>query len=99
MLSRHHMKRGEWDRAVATAPANVHDRIERRQRDGEIRWMRRDALVARPENRVRPTDAHQRRAPRSGLALVALCCDIPEIRAARTLQNIAADCRHVAHLS
>ena len=52
-----------------------------------------------PEHGVQAVEAVQRRAARARIALVALGVgDVAEIGAARALQHVAAEARHVADL-
>src|SRR5882724_4869148 len=60
--------------------------------------MRRDACLARAEDRVRPVNAYPRGTAGPWLLLVAGDARIPETRAARALQQVAADGGHVAYL-
>src|SRR3954471_14169833 len=60
--------------------------------------MARDAMIAAPQDREAAMLAQDCRAATARLALVAGRADIAEIEAAGTLQQIAADRRHVAHL-
>ncbi len=79
---------------------NLHLRIQSDQRLGKIAWIRRDAMVTDAENRVAAIDALHRGAARPGIPLVAgFPARIAKVGAARALQNVAAERRHVADLS
>jgi hypothetical protein len=60
--------------------------------------MRRDAVLAPAENGVKPVVAAAGVAARTGIAFVAGAGDVVEVRAARALQEIAADGRGIAQL-
>src|SRR4029077_4405846 len=64
----------------------------------EIRRMGRDAALAPSHYRVKPVLAASGITARTGIALIAGTCDIVKIRAARPLQQIAADRRGIAKL-
>ncbi len=76
------------------------DRVERDERHGKIAGIGCDAGLAGAEHRVVAGDAVERGAAAAGRAFVAGGEDrgIAEIGAARPLQQVAADRRHVADL-
>src|SRR5678815_4751595 len=76
-------------RPRAVRSLDVHDGIERDESDGEVRWMRRDAVLARAEDRVPAVDPQQRGASAGGLALVARRDAVAEIAAADALEEIS----------
>jgi hypothetical protein len=73
-------------------------RVEGDQRDGEVRGVRRHAVVASAEDGVRAVLTRDGRAPRAGRPLVARKHRVAEVRAAGALQEIASDRGHVANL-
>jgi hypothetical protein len=73
--------------------------LQGRHRDGHVRGMGGDAVLARAEDRVRPVDTADRRAAGTGVPLVAGSGRIVEVRAAGALQQVAADGRLVAQLA
>src|SRR5216683_2019748 len=72
--------------------------IERPHRDRHIRWMRRDAVLAGAQDRVNAVEAGKRRAAGARTTLVAGFCDVVEIIAAGSLEQIAAGRGLVAQL-
>jgi len=72
---------------------------ERHQRHRHVRWMRGDAGVASAQDRVDPVDSTDRGTTRARVALVACGRRVIEVRAARTLQQIAANGRLVSQLT
>src|SRR5690606_3705072 len=60
--------------------------------------MGRDAVVAGAENSMDAVDAADGPAAAAGLAFVAGSGHIVEVVAARTLHDVAAECRRVAQL-
>jgi hypothetical protein len=77
---------------------SLHHRVERRHRHRHVGRMRRDAVVAHTEHGVHPIEAFQRRAARSGHALIAGLRRVIEVGATRALQQIAPGRRLVAKL-
>ena len=92
------MKVVERDLAPSRRPFDFDDRIERNQRGAKIGRMCRDAGFARAENGGGARIAAFEVAALAGLALVAGAGGIEEVRAARALQEIAADRRGIAQL-
>ena len=91
------MEVGELHRPRTFGALHLQHRVERHQRLREIAGIGGDALVADAEHRMVAIDAVQRCATRSGHALVALSEGrVSEVRAARALQHVAAEARHVA---
>ena len=88
----------ERDCALARGPGHMHCGVQRGQCNAHVGRMRRDAGIARAEDRVHAVDAVDRRAAAAGLALVARRRGVIKIVAARPLQEIAAGRRHVAQL-
>src|ERR1700684_2263101 len=72
--------------------------VECYQRYAEIRRVCRDTALAPPQYGVKPVVAAAGVAARTGIALIAGAGDIVEVRAARPLQQIAADRSGVAKL-
>ncbi len=89
----------ERQRALAVRAAQVHDGVERGERDAHVRRMRRDTARGPAENRVVAVEAVDRIAAGAGRALVAARGVVVEIDAARALQDVAADGGHVADLA
>ena len=75
-----------------------HGRIERAHRHRHVARMRRDAGVARAHHRVLAAETADGGAAAAGLAFVAGLVGVIEIRAARSLQQIARSRCHVAEL-
>ena len=92
------MKILERDRAVACRTRHPYDGFQGSQRHAHIRGMRRDALVARAQNRVDAVVAVDRRASAAGIAFVARCRRVVEVITAGALEQVAAVGRHVAKL-
>ena len=86
------------DHALARGAGDVHLRLEHRESHAHVGRVRGDASFARAENCVHPVMAADRGAAAAGLALVAGRSDVVEIRAARSLQQIAARRCHIAQL-
>ena len=87
------------DRAGAVAALDVDARAQRGERDRHVRRVRRDAGLGVPEDRVVAMMARPGRTTRPRLALVARLRHVGEVRAARALQQVAADRRHVPQLT
>src|SRR5579862_9721432 len=80
------MKVGKWDGAVSGYPAHNHNRVERRQRHGEIGGIGGNATLGPAEDRVVAIETVKRRAAGVGPALVARnVVLVSEIGAAGTL--------------
>jgi hypothetical protein len=92
------VKRLERNLALARFAFNLEDSVERDQRHAEIRRMRRDAALAPSHDGVQPVVAAAGIAARARIALIAGAGDVVEIRAARTLQEIASDGGGIAQL-
>ena len=93
------MEVDKWHGALPAAPAYLDYRIQRYQRDCEIRGVRGDAAFARPEHGVPPVFAADGRTAGTGRALVACAiAHVAEIGTPRALQEIAAHGRLVAYL-
>jgi hypothetical protein len=89
---------GHRDRAPPARPLDVHVGPERRHRDGHVGRVRRDARRRVPDDREVAVLALAGRAAGSGRALVARLGDVLEVRAARALEQVAADRGEVAQL-
>src|ERR1041385_6355204 len=93
------MKIFKLDLAFALWAAHVHDRVERGERHAHIARMRRDTLVALTEYRMDPIVAVHRPATTFGCTLVTGRESwVVKIVTTCSLQQIAADRRHVAQL-
>ena len=92
------MEIGKRNRALARRPGHMHLGLERGEGHAHVGRMRRDAGVARAEDRVHAVEALDGGAAAAGLAFVAGRRGVIEIGAARALQEIAAGRRHVAQL-
>src|SRR5438105_10841926 len=93
------MEVAQRDRTSTARALHLHQRVERRQRDGHVGWMHGDAALARAEDRVHAVVAFERRAARAGGALVAGGeRRVIEVATARALKEVATDARHVAQL-
>ena len=91
------VKLAQRNRALTFGAAHAHHRVERGERHGHVGRMHGDALVARAEDGVDAVVAFERGAAGAGIALVALGEGaVIEVIAARALEQIAADRRHVA---
>src|SRR5262252_8860926 len=77
---------------------NLDNGVERSQGDAEIGGMRRDAALAPSQYGVQPVVSTPGIAARARTAFVAGAGDIVEIRAARPLNEIAADGGGIAKL-
>ena len=88
----------ERNLALAARAGHVNLRLQHGQRDAHVRRMHRDAGFARAEDGVHAVEAADGRAARAGLAFVAGRRNVVEVGAARALQEVAADRRHVAQL-
>ena len=86
------------DDALAAWTRHPHLRVERRQRHAHVGWMRRDAVLARAQDRVDPVDAADGAAARARRALVAGRGGVVKVIAARPLVEVAAVGRGVAEL-
>src|SRR6266480_3609850 len=85
--------------ALAIRTENPYSRIQRYERDAHVRWVRRDAVRARPEHGVHAIVSLERRAARARLPLVARRRRVPEVQAARALEQVTGRRRHVADLT
>src|SRR6478752_2749414 len=74
------------------------NRVERNQRNAEIGRMRRDAVLAPAQYGMKPVVAAVGVAAGAGIAFVAGACGIVKVRAARSLQEVAADGCGIAKL-
>src|SRR5690242_14985870 len=84
-------------RTLTFRAAHAHDGIERRERYRHVRGMHRDAIRARAEDGVDAVVALERGAARAWMTLVAGAeGGVVKVVAARALQEVAADRRHVA---
>ena len=93
------MKIGKRNRARAFGALHLHHSIKGRERHIHIARIRRDALLALAKNRVDAIESIQRAATATGLPFIALRKRrIVEVITTRSLQKIAASCRHVAQL-
>ena len=72
--------------------------VEGGQRHTHVGGMRRNARLARAEDRVHTVEARDGGAAAAGLAFIAGRRDVVEVIAARALQKITAGRRHVAQL-
>src|SRR5262245_47403217 len=89
----------ERDGALALGAEHIDLGVEGGKRNRPVARIDRDAGLAPAEQGMAAVDAADCRAPAPGLALVAgKGLAETEIGAARALQKIAADCRHVAQL-
>src|ERR1700735_5059807 len=94
------MQIGKCDASSAGGAAeSLHARIERNQSLCEIPRVGRDAVLTRPEDGVLPVDPLESRTPGPGCTLVAWPGSLPVVLAPGTLQDIAAQGRHVADLA
>jgi hypothetical protein len=90
---------GHRNAALGVDALDVHDGVERHERNAQIGGVHSDAVLARPEDRVHPCCAGDRRAARPRRPLVARTYRrVAEVAAARALQEVPADRRHVAQL-
>src|SRR3984893_17903244 len=92
------MEVGKGNAALAPAPTYQYARLEHRERDAHVGGVDRDAVLARAEDCVHSIDAVDRRAAAAGFALIAWGCGVVEIKAARSLQQVASGRGHVAQL-
>src|SRR5690349_20689753 len=69
-VARQKMKVAECDRACSFRTLNVNSRFERSQSNAHVRRIRRDAMLARAENRERTIVARDRRTADAGLTFV-----------------------------
>ena len=74
-------------------------RVERHHGHRHVAWMGGDARIADAEHRMRTAEPFDSGAAAAGLAFVARLIGIVEIRAARTLQQVAGRGRLIAQLS
>ena len=65
--------------------------VQDSHRDSHVGRMGGDTCIARAEDRMYPVDTADRGAARSGLPLVAVRGRVVKVRAARALQQVAAD--------
>lgn len=72
--------------------------VERHERHAHVRGVNRDAPLAGPEDRVHARIPLERRASSARIAPVAPAGEVAKVRAARPLQEIAAEGGHVAEL-
>src|SRR5712691_9906012 len=79
-------------------PQRVNVDIEDDHRYAHVRWMRGNAVFAHAQHRVSAVEAVERIAAGAGVSPVAQRVHISEIWAARPLQNVAGNGRHVADL-
>src|ERR1700741_2200548 len=85
--------------ALAFGADEMHRRVERGKCHAHVRWMRRDAMLRRAENSMVGIETVDGVAAGAGFALVtARSGSVVEISAARPLQDIAPDGRHVTNL-
>ena len=82
----------------AVRTGDMHFRLERRERDAHIGWMRCDAGLARTQNGVDAVDAVDRRAAAARRAFVAGRHRVVEVKAPRALHEVAPGRCHVAQL-
>ena len=82
----------------AIGPYRVNVGIEDGHRHAHVRWMRGNAVLADAQHGVAAIEAVERIAAGSRLSAVARRMNISEIGAARPLQDVAGDRRHVADL-
>ena len=92
------MKRLERYFPPARSALDLDNGVERDQRDAEIGRMRRDAALAPAQYGMKPVVAAVGVAAGAGIAFVAGARGIVKIRAARSLQEVAADGRGIAKL-
>ena len=78
--------------------AQLHRGVQDDQRDGQVGGMAGDAVIARPEDREHAVLALDRGAAGAGSPLVAGETGVAEIAASCALQQVPADCAHVADL-
>ncbi len=83
----------------AVGPQRLDGRVERAHRHRHVAGVRRDAGVARTDDRVLPVHAIDGRAAAAGPALVAGHVGVVEIRAARALKQVPGGRRLVAQLA
>jgi hypothetical protein len=89
-------KRNRTGGAIGPQRSNVG--IENGHRHTHVGWMGRDAVVTHAEHGVAAVEAVERLASGSGLSAVARRVHVAEIGAARPLEDVAGDRRHVADL-
>src|SRR2546423_15088430 len=92
------MKISKWNRPLSSFAGSANYRAKGGQGHTHVRWMHGDAVRADAEDRMHAVEAVNRRAPRAGLAFVASGCDVVEIGAARSLEQIAPVGGHIAYL-
>src|SRR6266536_619943 len=89
----------ECNRAVSIWTGELDRSIERDQRLTKVPGIGRNAGIADAEHGMRSMEAVEGRATGARNALVAVRIGyIPKIRTTRTLQHVAAQCRHIADL-
>ena len=89
---------GDRDGSLASGSRHPHDGLQGRQGDAHIGWVRGDAGIAVPEDRVIAVVPFDGRAAAPRLALVARRGGVVEVGAAGPLHQVAARRRHVAEL-
>src|SRR5437879_368161 len=93
------MKVAHRNLALTIRAPHAHDRVERGKRDTHIARMRGDAVVALSENGVNTIVTVDRATSACGLAFIARRKGrIVKVVAARALQKISTDGRHVSQL-
>src|SRR5579864_8308519 len=93
------MEAGERDRLLAIRTKHAYNGVEGGQRDGHVRWMRRDTPLRCTEDGQVAVMALARGTATARHALIARLRDILEVDAARTLQQVSAGRRQVAQLA
>src|SRR5688572_14191643 len=89
----------ERDLAATGCALYLDDRVERHEGHAEIRWMRRDAVLAPAQDGVGTIIALDGVASRARRALIAGARRIIEIGAACPLQQISARGRNITELT
>jgi hypothetical protein len=90
----------ERDRALAVEAPHLHDRVQRRQRDRQVRRMSGDARLGPAEDCVVAIEPLQCRAAGARPALIANSnVGAPEVCATRALHDVACHRRHVSELA
>src|SRR5215471_13989820 len=99
-VPRQAVKVRERDRPFSGRTQNDDMSIERGKRNGKVGGVRRNAVIGPAEDRMAAIEAMKRRAAGAWPTLVAWKpVLVAEIRAARSLHDVAADRRHVAELA
>ena len=97
--ARQPMEITEGHRALALRPFHVNDGFQRGHGHAHVARMRRDTVLALAEDGMDAVESLDGATPTAGFALVALRKSrVVEIIAARALEQVAADGRHVAQL-